>query len=128
MYIVDTDASIEYMKGNPTAISLLNSLENLHLTTMTIGELFFGAYNSEKPSKFLPVLGDYIQRFSYLSMQLWDSVKFGKIKAALRRKGAIIGDPDIINASIALSYDFTLITRNVKHYERIKGLRILKLQ
>lgn len=128
MYIVDTDVSIEYMRGNPSAIELLESLDDLHLTTITIAELFFGAYNSQKVAKNLPTLFNYVQRFSKLTMQLWDAIRFGKIKAELRRKGTMVGDADIINASMALSYGFTLITRNVKDYERIKGLRILNLQ
>ncbi|HLD97501.1 MAG TPA: type II toxin-antitoxin system VapC family toxin [Candidatus Nanoarchaeia archaeon] len=128
MYIVDTDVSIEYMKGNFSAIELLESLDDLHLTTVTIAELFFGAYNSQRPAKNLPTLFNYVQRFSRLTMQLWDAIRFGKIKAELRRKGTIIGDADIMNASMALSYGFTVITRNVKDYERIKGLKILKLQ
>ncbi|MBI2580926.1 type II toxin-antitoxin system VapC family toxin [Candidatus Woesearchaeota archaeon] len=128
MYIVDTDVSIEYMRGNPSAIELLESLDDLHLTTITIAELFFGAYNSQKAAKNLPTLFNYVQRFSKLTMQLWDAIRFGKIKAELRKKGTMVGDADIINASMALSYGFTLITRNVKDYERIKGLRILKLQ
>ncbi len=127
MYIVDTDVSIEYMKGNPSAIQLLESLDDLHLTTVTVAELFFGAYNSKNVTKNLPTLFNYVQKFSKLTMQLWDAIRFGKIKAELRRRGAMIGDADIIIASIALSYGFTLITRNVKDYERIKGVKILKL-
>lgn len=127
MYIVDTDVSIEYMKGNPSAIRLLESLNDLHLTTITLAELFFGAYNSKKPAQSLPTLFNYVQKFSRLTLQLWDAVVFGKIKAGLRKKGTIIGDADILNAAIALSYDFTLITRNVKDYERINGLKIMTL-
>jgi tRNA(fMet)-specific endonuclease VapC len=116
------------MRGNPSAIELLDPLDDLHLTTITIAELFFGAYNSQKAAKNLPTLFNYVRRFRKLTMQLWDAIRFGKIKAELRREGTMVGDADIINASMALSYSFTLITRNVKDYERIKGLRILKLQ
>ena len=127
MYVVDTDVSIEYLKGNPSAIELLESLDDLHLTAITVAELFYGAYNSKKATKNMPALFNYIQKFSSLTIQLWDAIRFGKLKAELRRKGTLIGDADIINASIALSYGFTMITRNVKDYERIKGVKILKL-
>jgi len=52
LYVVDTDVSIEYMKGNHSAIELLESLDDLHLTTITIAELFFGAYNSQGHSDY----------------------------------------------------------------------------
>ncbi|MBI2176334.1 type II toxin-antitoxin system VapC family toxin [Candidatus Woesearchaeota archaeon] len=125
MYIVDTDVSIDYMKGIAPAVNLINSLENVHLTTITIAELFFGAYNSPKAAKHLPVLFNYVKSFDRLTPQLWDAIRFGKIKAELTKKGIVIGDEDIFNASIALSYGFTFITRNVKHYSRIKGLRVI---
>ena len=125
MYVVDTDVSIDYMKGIASAVNLINSLEDVHLTTITIAELFFGAYNSPKAAKHLPVLFNYVKSFDRLVPQLWDAIRFGKIKAELTKKGAIIADADILNASIALSYSFTFITRNVRHYNRIKGLKVI---
>ena len=125
MYIVDTDVSIDYMKGIASAVNLINALEDVHLTTITIAELFFGAYNSPKAAKHLPALFNYVKSFDRLTPQLWDAIRFGKIKAELTKKGVIIGDEDIFNASIALSYGFTFITRNVRHYSRIKGLKVV---
>ena len=125
MYVIDTDVSIDYMKGIPSAVNLINSLEGVHLTTITIAELFFGAYNSPKAAKHLPVLFNYVKSLDRLTPQLWDAIRFGKIKAELTKKGIIIADADIFNASIALSYGFTFITRNVKHYSRIKRLKVI---
>mgnify|MGYP001576434908 CR=1 FL=1 len=128
MYVVDTDVSIDYMKGIASAVNLINSLENMHITTITIAELFFGAYNSPKAAKHLPVLFNYVKGFDRLTPQLWDAIRFGKIKAELTKRGAIIGDQDIFNASIALSYGFIFVTRNVRHYSRIKGLKLMTPQ
>ena len=49
---------------------------------------------------------------------------FGKIKAKLKNKGSFIGDFDIINAAFALTYSFTLVTRNTKHNEKVEGVKI----
>lgn len=49
---------------------------------------------------------------------------YGKIRAELEGKGEIISHTDIQIASIALANDLTLITRNIKHFSRISGLRI----
>jgi tRNA(fMet)-specific endonuclease VapC len=129
MYVVDTDVSIDYMKGKPEIVNLLNSIEpdELHITTISVGELFFGAHNSSKVDEMLSVLKNYIQQLNYLPFNLWDSVLFEKIKSKLKKKGTPIGDADTMNAAIAMSYDFKLITRNVKHYQRIKGLKILSV-
>ncbi|MBI2136907.1 type II toxin-antitoxin system VapC family toxin [Candidatus Woesearchaeota archaeon] len=126
MYVVDTDVSIDYLKGVDKAVALIDSIEELYITTITAAELFYGAYNSQNPDKLLPPLKNYLQRFRDIPFQVWDSILFGKIKSALKKKGTPIDDANIMNASIALSYDFTIITRNVKHFQNISGLKILE--
>ena len=46
------------------------------------------------------------------------------IYADLRRKGTPLEDADILVAGIALAQDAVLITRNLKHFRRIGGLRL----
>ncbi|HEV2124585.1 MAG TPA: type II toxin-antitoxin system VapC family toxin [Chloroflexota bacterium] len=43
---------------------------------------------------------------------------------ALRRRGALLEDADILIAATALAHDAILVTRNTKHLERIEGLRL----
>jgi len=46
------------------------------------------------------------------------------IKSNLERKGNIIEDMDILIAATALSHNLILVTNNVKHFEKIKDLRM----
>ncbi len=46
------------------------------------------------------------------------------IYADLRRKGTPLEDADILVAGTALAHDAVLVTRNLKHFERIEGLRL----
>ncbi len=41
---------------------------------------------------------------------------FGKFKAELRSSGQIIGDIDLLIASVAVSNHLTLITNNIRHF------------
>ncbi len=125
MYIVDTDVSIDYMRGKKEAVKLLDSIEGIHLTTITLAELFFGVY-SIRSEKLLSSLKSYVQNFDCLPFQMWDSIQFGEIKAELKRTGSMVDDADIMIASVAKSYEFTLITRNLKDFQKIAGLKILK--
>ena len=50
--------------------------------------------------------------------------KFGEIKATLEQKGTPLADADIIIAATALEEGLTLVTGNVRHYNRIKSLVI----
>ena len=51
-------------------------------------------------------------------------VKFGELKGTLERQGMRIDDADLIIAATALCRNAALATGNVKHFERIDGLRI----
>ena len=50
--------------------------------------------------------------------------KAAEIYAYLKKGGILIEDADILIASIALVEDLVLVTDNIRHFERIKGLEI----
>ncbi len=52
---------------------------------------------------------------------------FARIRGGLRRSGQLIGDPDLLIAATALHYDLTLVTRNVKDFQRTPGLRLYQV-
>jgi predicted nucleic acid-binding protein len=47
------------------------------------------------------------------------------IRGSLRRQGRLIAQPDLLIAATAIHHDLTLVTRNLRHYERIPGLKLL---
>jgi tRNA(fMet)-specific endonuclease VapC len=59
-----------------------------------------------------------------LTPDLDTALTFGLTKTMLKKKGKIIGDFDTLIASIAMTNNLILVTRNKKHYENIDGLKI----
>lgn len=49
--------------------------------------------------------------------------KAAEIYVNLKKQGKLIEDADILRASIAIVEDLGLITDNISHFERVKGLR-----
>ena len=47
-----------------------------------------------------------------------------ELHANLRREGQLIEDADLLMAAIALAHDLTLLTDNVRHFQRIESLQI----
>ena len=49
---------------------------------------------------------------------------FGEMKATLEKAGTIIDDADLFIAACAKVHGLTLVTNNIKHFKRIKGLKL----
>ena len=49
---------------------------------------------------------------------------FGRVKAALEKRGARLDDVDLIIGSIALSAGARLASRNARHFRRLDGLSV----
>ena len=49
---------------------------------------------------------------------------YGKIAYDLATRGIRIGDLDALIAAHALTLDLTLVTNNLKHFNRVRGLSV----
>jgi predicted nucleic acid-binding protein len=52
---------------------------------------------------------------------------FGEIRAELEGAETSPGDADLQTAATALRHDLALVTGNVRHHERVPGLRIERI-
>lgn len=53
-----------------------------------------------------------------------DVIVAARVRAALKRQGRPIGPYDILIAGQALARGWTLVTSNVREFERVEGLRL----
>lgn len=63
-------------------------------------------------------------RLTVLPFETEDARSYGRLKAALERKGRPRFEPDLQIAAIALRRRLTVVTANVRHFEGIPGLRV----
>jgi len=129
MFIFDTDVISNVLKRNPSP-SLLRRVAGLasdeqFTTSITIGELVFGAFRSQRPQYFLDKLKKLvIPNIQILSFDEASAYIYGKLRAELETQGQTIAEPDLRIASIALNHDLILVTGNTKHFSRIPDLKI----
>jgi predicted nucleic acid-binding protein len=66
--------------------------------------------------------------FSFPVLSVTRSVArhFARIRGDLRAKGNLILDPDLYIAATAIHHNLTLVTRNVKDYERVLYPKLYK--
>lgn len=91
------------------------------ISAIVVHELYFGAYKSQRVSENLERL-DFI-RLETVSLDREDAVAAGKIRAALAKAGTPIGPYDILIAGQALARGLTLVTNNLREFQRIEGLK-----
>ena len=126
MYILDTDMCIYWLKGNRNIDNKIaeEGIENIAVTIITVCELYFGAYNSQKKQKNIATLNEVFMKLEILQTTFEVATIFGDIKTRLRREGKIINDADLLIASIVMANDGILVTNNTAHFERIPDLKL----
>jgi tRNA(fMet)-specific endonuclease VapC len=91
-------------------------------TAITVGELLHGAFRVGRESLTARVEAVVRSAQTVLSFDAAAARIFADRKAELERRGEPIAEPDLRIASIALSRELVLVTRNVRHFARVPGL------
>ena len=96
----------------------------MSITIINHTELLFGAHHSVKKKQNFTKIPSFLKNFEILPFCNDSSHIFAEHKASLKKAGTLIDDFDLIIASIALRHQYTLVTNNTKHFQRIKKLKL----
>ena len=123
--MLDTDIVIYVIKRRP--IELLDMF-NRHagqmcVSSITLAELLHDVEKSAMPDHNLRTVEDFISRLDVLEYGSKAAAHYGEIRADLERKGLTIGVHDLHIAGHARSEGLTLVTNNLREFERVNGLR-----
>ena len=124
-FLLDTNICIYLLKGQRGIVDKIEiaGCDNCFITDVTLAELWFGAYNSERIEQQKRGVVYLEQLFNVISIK--DSVElFGSNKAYLKSKGILIDDFDILIGSTAIKHDLIMVTENVKHLSRLPGISV----
>ena len=126
MYLLDTDIVIYSLKGHAAVKKHLEN--NLHATLkisiVTLMELYYGAYKSQKVASNLGKIKLIEDAVEIIPLGRESSEIFAMLKAELEKAGTPLDDFDLVLAACALSHDLVLVTNNVKHFKRVQGLKL----
>ena len=126
MRLLDTNICIYILKNKP--IKVLEKFKNfsigeLKISSITVAELYFGAYNSSYIEKNISIIEKFLIPFEIINFDEKAAIEYGKIKSKLKKDGNIIGELDMQIAAIAISNNFILVTNNTKEFERVENLK-----
>lgn len=121
--LCDTDVIIEFYRNNPDIIAELKKIgqQNIAVSTVTAGELIYGALNRRELTQIKKdlknlILIDIDNKICDLFLELLS-------KYALSHKLAI---PDGFIAATAIANNIELFTLNLKDYRFIDNLKLYK--
>lgn len=126
-YLVDTDWMIDYLGGKALAMRLLASLaeEPIAISIITFGEVYEGVYYGRNQATVEERFREILQWIDVLPLELSTMREYARISGRLRRVGMQLDSMDLLIAATALEHKLTLVTRNVRHFDRVPELTVL---
>lgn len=123
-YLLDTNICIDVIKRRPQ--ELLDTFNHhagqMAISAITFSELLHGVEKSAAPARNLAAVEDFCSRLDLLAYGAKASLHYGQIRASLERSGTPIGVNDLHIAAHARSEGLTLVSNNLREFERVPGL------
>ncbi len=127
-YLIDSDWVIDWLANRRAAVALLRRLsaQGICVSLITYAEVLDGVYHGQDVTRYQRDFQRFLQEAPVLPLTRLIMQRFARIRGDLRLRGAIIPDMDLLIAATALHHDLTLVTRNVRHFERVPALKLLR--
>jgi tRNA(fMet)-specific endonuclease VapC len=126
--MVDSDWLIDALRGVPQAIATLDRLsgQGIGVSIISVAELYEGAFRGPDAAGQLRDYRRFLAPFAVLPLTDAVAERFASVRALLRQQGNLAPDLDLLIGATAIEYDLTLLTRNLRHFVRIPGLRLFE--
>ncbi|MDE3244975.1 MAG: type II toxin-antitoxin system VapC family toxin [Acidobacteriota bacterium] len=126
-FLLDSNVCIAALRRKPWALEALASvsLEDVAVSAITVGELYHGACRSGFPQREAAKVEAFLYPLRILPLGLEEAIQWGRIEALLRTQGNAIEAEDAMIAAITKTHALTLVTSNTRHFERVKGLKLV---
>jgi tRNA(fMet)-specific endonuclease VapC len=125
-FLLDTDSVSSALRGEGRVAEEIQRRQpsELGVSSITLAELRFGA--ERRGSRRLQRLIDaFVGDVAVVPFDEAAADRFGKVAAGLVSKGTPIGALDTMIAAHALQTGLTLVTHNLKHFRRVRGLKLV---
>ncbi len=125
-YMLDTNILIYAIKNRPKKVreAFKRHSDYLSMSSVTLGELIFGAERSAQVTRNLQDIEGLAARMDVLSFDYQAATHFGQVRAELTKTGKSIGPYDSMIAGHARALGLILVTNNMREFKRVPGLRV----
>ena len=126
-WMLDTNTCIAVIKGKPPGVLKKlrgKSIGQVGISSITLGELAFGAAKSVRRDEAHAALSEFLLALEIASFDSDAAASYGRVRAALEKRGTPIGPLDTLIGAHATALDVTLVTHNTGEFARIDTLRL----
>ena len=128
MVCLDTNFIIDILHGNDLVKKKKLELDEagtlIYTPAPVVVELIAGAHLKGKKEKEIEEIKKFLSTTFILPLNYECAIKAGEIVSDLMQRGILIGIEDAMIAAIAIKNNEPLVTKNLKHFERIPELKI----
>lgn len=124
-FLLDTNIVIALFKNDNLIKEKIIEATEIFISNVTVGELYFGAYKSERVANNISQIEDFIVSNAILNCDLATAKYYGQIKNQLKIKGKPIPENELWIAAIAMQCNLTLVSRD-RHFKEINNLSLQK--
>ena len=126
-YMLDTNICIYAIKNKPENVLTMikkHQQDGLCISAITLSELEFGASKSANRDRNRAAIMRLLFILNVIPFTNQAAIEYGKIRAYLEQQGTPIGPLDMLIAGHAKAENMTLVTNNVKEFERVPNLKV----
>ena len=126
-YLLDTNICIYLIKKRPPEVLerfRQHSPQDVAISIITLFELEYGVEKSQYPQRSKDALAKFLLTLNLINLDRSSAIEAAIIRAQLEKKGRAIGPYDLLIAGLARSRDMTLVTNNIKEFERVVNLHL----
>jgi len=127
-YMLDTNICIYLIKQKPEKVLRhfkAHSVGEIGISSITLAELRYGVERSQQVQKNRQALEDFTLPLEIAAFDEAAAEVYGSVRAGLEQGGTPVGSMDMLIGAHALSLGVTLVTNNLREFEKIKNLKVL---
>ena len=127
MYVLDTNTLLDYFRGGGNVAKNLLAVppSEVALPAIVAYEVWVGVLGSQNAGRRQTQYEQFLATVVVLPFDTGVCRRAAEIRHALEQRGEGIGPLDTLIAATAVASKATLVTRNVREFGRVRGLKLV---
>jgi len=125
VFVLDTHTVLDYFKGKGRVTERLLAIppSEIAVPAISVYEVWVGVLGSQNPKRRREQFETFLSVVEILPFESDAAMRAAKMRCKLERAGEAIGPLDTLIGATALARGGVLVTRNLKEFSRVPGLK-----